>query len=246
MARKSDIDLETERLFENAKIRGEDFRLAQHKYYWATALEFSRHEELIKSACKGKRVLEIGCSDGSKAVLRAPKTKSYLGIDISDVAIDVAISRAIPNATFAQADGHDLEYGDATFDCVITDMLLHHLDLNRALPEIKRVLKPGGKLLFFEPLGFNPFFVLYRALTPKSRTPDEKPFTYKDLNLLQSHFEFAEISWTGFTVILAAFIRKKGFRQVLSKLDAGLARTPLRYLFWQISGVASLRETPQA
>lgn len=232
------ISIEAERLFENQKVLGLDHRAAQNKYYWATDLAFQAHEHLIEDHCRKAKVLEIGCSDGTKASLRAGFTSDYVGIDVSDEGVEVANSRNLPNAEFFVVDAHLLPYVSESFDCVITDMLLHHLDLDQALPEIARVLKPGGKLLFFEPLGFNPFFWAYRTFTPKSRTPDERPFTAKDIRMLKKLFH-VKASWTGFTSILSAFIQSERFRLTCSKVDRALSATPLRYFFWQWSGVAT-------
>ena len=73
-------------------------------------------------------------------------------------------------------DAHNIPIEDTSFDCVIVNSLLHHLDLKKALKEIHRVTKKDGYLIFKEPLGTNIFFQIYRKLTPNARTPDEKPF----------------------------------------------------------------------
>ena len=52
--------------------------------------------------------------------------------------------------------------------------MLHHLDLSYTIPEIRRILKPGGKILAVEALDYNPAIKLYRKLTPDMRTDWEK------------------------------------------------------------------------
>ena len=67
--------------------------------------------------------------------------------------------------------------------------ILHHLDLPISLGEINRVLKKGGRALFKEPLAANPLLKLFRILTPRSRTVDEKPLTSSDLELIAKRWD---------------------------------------------------------
>ena len=188
-------------------------------------------------AIRNKRVLEVGCSNGSAAVKYAQRSSHYLGIDISDVAIEIAKERNIPNAEFVCTDGHHLPADDQTYDFVIVNSLLHHLDLQQAFSEINRVLVPGG-LIFREPLGTNPLFQLYRFLTPSARTSDEKPFDFSDLKLMRSYFELNDLNFYGFLNLLSAFVRNKRLRSILTFVDRVLARTPLKHFYWQCAGIA--------
>lgn len=235
---RGEIDLEAERLFENEKVLNGDLRVKQSKFYWATEIAREAHYRKIQEACDGKNILEIGCSVGKNAESLDPVVNHYTGVDISDAAIELARDRGLPNSTFLQTDGHHLPFPDGKFDCVVTDSLLHHLSLKVALPEISRILKPGGTLLFFEPLGINPLFKLYRLATPRARTRDERPLLPGDLALIRSHFVLQQIAWSGFLSILSAFIRRDSVRLALTNADQLLSRTPVKYFFWQISGVA--------
>jgi SAM-dependent methyltransferase len=78
-------------------------------------------------------------------------------------------------------DAHHTPYPDAAFDLVIGDGILHHLDLDVALGEVHRVLKPGGRAVFREPRLDNPLLKLFRRLTPSARTEDERPLDAADL-----------------------------------------------------------------
>lgn len=123
----------------------------------------------------------------------APHAKSYLGTDISDKAIELVATRRLTNASFLCCDGHAIGLPDGSFDCVIVDALLHHMDLTAVLTEVSRLLKPNIVLFFNEPLGTNPLFSLYQALTLRARTPDEHPFRRADLRLLNSIGEVREM-----------------------------------------------------
>ena len=232
------IDLESERLFENAKALGGDARASQSKFYWSTALETKRHSETVFNRIKNKTVLEIGCASGSDAVFYCKFAAQYIGVDISDEAIRNSKSKMLENANFICNDGHELPVKDKTVDCVIVNSLLHHMDLEKISSEIIRVLKDGGELLFREPLGTNPVFQLYRRLTPKARTIDERPFSFEDLRVMQRHFEFESVIWYGFLSLISAYIRINSIRMLLTNLDRLLSKTPLKFFFWQLAGVA--------
>tara|TARA_B100000686_G_C16767036_1_gene962538 strand:- start:177 stop:899 length:723 start_codon:yes stop_codon:yes gene_type:complete len=232
------IDLEAERIFENRKALGDDVRASQNKFYWATDLDTQAHKEETFKVIKNKNILEIGCASGYDAVNYAEYANSYLGLDISDEAINNCKALELKNAEFICVDGHILPVGDQTLDHVIVTSLLHHLDIKKTFSEIDRVLKHDGSLIFLEPLGTNPLFQIYRFLTPKSRTLDERPFTFGDLSLMQSYFIFKEVRWFGFLNILSAYIRIEGIRKLLTSIDRVLSKTFLKYFFWQFSGVA--------
>jgi len=234
-----EINTEAERKFENEKALGGESRVKQDKFYWATALGDEDHKRTIIESIANKVILEIGCASGRDAKLYSEYAEYYTGLDISDEAIKNCDNMGLENATFICTDGHKIPLNDKAFDCVIVNSLLHHLDLEVSLVEISRVLKDGGKLIFKEPLGTNPFFQLYRSFTQSARTADERPFTFMDLKLLQSNFELRQVRWFGFTNILAAFFRISILRQVLTNLDSLLSHTPLKYFFWQFAGVAT-------
>lgn len=235
------INLLDERNFENRKAGGEAVREKQSKFYWATRTSILEHRDATNLAIKNKRVLEIGCASGNDASLYCEHAQSYIGIDISDVAISNCQNRQLSNATFYCVDGHTIPLKDSEVDIVIVNSLLHHLDLPTVFNEISRVLKKDGCLIFREPLGTNFIFQLYRLITPSARTVDERPFTFSDLKLLRKYFIIDEVNWFGFLVLLSAFIRSESLRRYLTNIDKILSRSPAKYFFWQISGVAKLR-----
>lgn len=235
------IDLNKEREYENSKILSDDVRKVQGKYYWATEIPTNEHIEQTYLAIKGLSGLEIGCSGGADAIGYAKYCSKYIGIDISDEAIKLAKSKNLANCEFICTDGHNLPFENESLDFVIVNSLLHHLDLGSTFVEISRVLKPKGKLIFREPLGTNPLFQIYRFFTPAARTDDERPFSLKDINLMKIHFEFSEIRWFGFLSIGAAFFKSTTLRFFLTRIDDLLSKTPMKYAFWQFSGVAHKR-----
>lgn len=110
----------------------------------------------------GDKVLDVGCGTGSLTLT----AKSYVGasgsaygIDASPEMIDVARKKAKRSSTetiFEVGLIEKISYPDATFDVVISRLVIHHLpdDLKRkAFAEIYRVLKPGGLLFIAD---FNP------------------------------------------------------------------------------------------
>jgi ubiquinone/menaquinone biosynthesis C-methylase UbiE len=107
----------------------------------------------------GDRVLEVGCGTGDVAIAAcapAGQHGSVSGIDAGSEMIAVARAKAARAGLaidFRVEPIEALTYPDATFDIVLSSLMMHHLpdDLKRqGLAEMARVLKPGGRLLIVD------------------------------------------------------------------------------------------------
>jgi len=161
-----------------------------HIYTYPSFLELrSRFDNSYLNA-NSLTVLDYGCGKGLDSLKLLKSGAKVFGIDISQKYINKSTDLALKNNfnksqfNFKVMDAHNLEFPDNTFDLIIGNGILHHLDFNVALQSIHRTLKPGGRALFREPLANNPLLKLFRWLTPKARTIDENPFTNKDLKIL--------------------------------------------------------------
>ncbi len=95
------------------------------------------------------RVLEIGCGLGTDGAQFALAGADYTGVDLTEAAIELAQKRFelfnLPG-TFRTSDAENLDFADASFDLVYSHGVLHHTpDTERAVREVHRVLKPGGR-----------------------------------------------------------------------------------------------------
>ena len=134
-----------------------------------------------------KVVLDFGCGKGLDSLKLLKAGAKVYGIDIAENYINQTIQLAKNNGfseknfNFKVMDAHKLEFEENKFDLVIGNGILHHLDKIVAIKSIYKVLKPGGRLVFKEPLADNPLLKIFRFFTPKARTEDEEPFSKKDL-----------------------------------------------------------------
>ena len=177
-----------------------DLRADADKFYAVTITSMNRYRQLIYQNVRGKSVLEYGCGTGSSAFDIARLGGRVTGIDISQVAIDLATKKAhvegvSDRTTFMLMNAEELSFPDESFDIICGTGILHHLDIERSYSEIARVLKPGGMGVFFEPLGHNPLINWYRGRTPQMRTPDEHPLLAHDLKLAERYFSAVDVEY---------------------------------------------------
>jgi SAM-dependent methyltransferase len=130
------IDAEDRRAF-FAQIERE--RYAQEPFI----RRFARFEE-----ARGLRVLEIGVGAGTDFVQWARNGAIATGIDLTERAVELTRERLQLEGLEAgvlRADAENLPFADASFDLVYAYGSLHHSpDTQRAVDEVRRVLKPGG------------------------------------------------------------------------------------------------------
>lgn len=234
-----------EREFHNRTFGGDpEGRDRRVEKYYSVSYSFVNYKASIIRDCRDARVLEYGCGPGSSSFLLARNGASVTGIDLSEVAIEQARGRAkeegLERIRFLEMNAEDLDFPDDSFDLVCGSAILHHLDLEQAYSELSRVLKPGGRAVFVEPLGHNPAINLYRRLTPKIRTEDEHPLLMRDLRAAERYFGRVDGRFFQFATFLAVPFRAFGFsrqmRLVLDRIDAAMFTwIPVtRRLAWQV------------
>jgi ubiquinone/menaquinone biosynthesis C-methylase UbiE len=230
---------EREKSFYNEKNRT-TYHLVR-RWIWRAIGEFRRNDEAHSLYdANGADVLDYGCGPGYLAKhLIADGARSVTGIDVSDAEIEQARERATADGVadrtrFLVEDAHAMSFPDGSFDVIVGDSILHHLELRKALLEIRRVLRPGGRAVFLEPLWHNPLLRLGRALTPSARTPDEHPLTVHDWALCAEIFpnfeheerELFTIPLMPLNLVLPKALQQRLARRVWAFDDRMMARFP--------------------
>jgi len=130
----------------------------------------------------GARVLELGCGTGEFTRRLADAGSRLVALDLSaDLLARARPKVPLSRVCFLRADAMILPFGDASFDAVYGCSILHHLEAETALREVRRVLRPGGRAVFSEPNLMNPQVLLMFRCGPLKpyfgTSPDEMAFT---------------------------------------------------------------------
>lgn len=111
--------------------------------------ELFRHRPSVRP-----RILDVGCGTGELTQMFVQAGYDYFGVDLLDSFITYARARhASTNAQFATMDASHMSFPDASFDNILVTGVIHHMtdDVARAvLSEMRRVLRPGGRVLIME------------------------------------------------------------------------------------------------
>lgn len=129
---------------------------------------------------RGKQVLDLGCGTGADSTLLASRGALVTSMDISPDLLELARRRAhldgmTASITTTVGSTHQIPLPDNSIDVVFGDAILHHVDLDLTAAEVHRVLKPGGRAIFKEPLRNSKLIAFLRRLIPYQQ-PDVSPF----------------------------------------------------------------------
>jgi len=173
-----------------------------------------RLEKIVYLVGSNKRVLDLGCYDGTLGQMLIEKGNEVYGIEVNEEAADIAKDRGLKVRIQDIQSGFDFE--DDFFDVVVAAEIIEHLlDTDFLIDEIKRILKPNGDLVISTPnvsslgkrilllFGKNPYFEASYGFPPEAHAGHIRFFTkgllldfliYKGFEILK--FESDAVNFT--------------------------------------------------
>jgi len=194
----------------------------------------------------GKRILEVGAGGGMLAVYLALQGADVTGIDVSAGILEVAAKRAeisgvADRTRFVHVPIEEFDDPSGSFDAVIGNNVVHHFERDLAMDNLARLMAPGARATFCEPVLFVPEAVrtvrysdpVAKRFPPHTHTPDERSLNQTDIAIIERYF--GEVSWRPFQVLC----RLQNFRELsdptwnrLESIDRWMLRRipPTRWL----------------
>lgn len=127
------------------------------KYYSEAAqasldLDHPAIKRLSEILLNKKKVLDVGCGEGTRLRLLLPKGAHGYGVDISKLAISKAVKHKFKNIKFVNGSAESLPYNANFFDLTYSVSVLEHLsNPDLVIEEMIRVTKKGGYIFLFSP-----------------------------------------------------------------------------------------------
>jgi len=192
-------------------IRDEDLlitkeRISMHLNFRSPPQNAYRYAIYQLRNLTGKTILDYCCGSGESAVIIAKKRPQFIeAFDISPSAVRLAerrmkINNVDQNVRVRKMSAYAMEYESNYFDVIYGNAVLHHLDMQVAMNEIVRVLKPGGMAIFCEPFSGSGILESIRKLVPIKGgiSPYERQLSFDDVKVVtrcfsSSHVHFFEV-----------------------------------------------------
>jgi SAM-dependent methyltransferase len=234
---------------DRADHRDEDASSTSNRRFYAATARVKEHiDRWVKRTARDASFLDYACGNGAKTIeAAAAGARLAVGIDISETSVrnaqeNARLAGVEDVCRFLQRDCEDTGLPDGSFDAILCSGMLHHLDLDRAYPELRRLLRPGGRVLCVEALAYNPVIQLYRDRTPHLRTAWEKEHILgmRDVARAKRHFRVENVRFFLLTAPLATLLPAGPLQRVGlavgNAIDHVLTRIPfLRLWSWQFS-----------
>jgi len=218
--------------------------LSELEFYEAPAQEFAYN---LMGEMAGKEILEIGCGLGVNAIILAQEGAKVTGLDLSsrrlEAVSEIITENEINGINLVCGSGEALPFPDESFDIVYTNAVMIHMDKQKAIREIRRVLRPGGVAILVEPMKYHPLVNLYRFLmAPRMWRSIADYITFKDLDSFNTcfdsygHKEFYLFSFLSFywEFIIRNLVLFHKSLMILQPIDSFLFRIvpPLGRMAW--------------
>lgn len=151
------------------------------------------------------KVLDLGCGTGMYHPLLAPLCGSLTGVELSPKSAEHAAKNAqtfnLDNVSIAVQSSDAMAFPDNHFDAAICLDVLHHVhDLDGTLAELKRVVKPGGTILIFEPNCVNPALLLMCILDRNEWGAVSRCYRGRYTRLFSKRFEVKSSEYNGLLI----------------------------------------------
>ena len=187
----------------------------------AGKLRWARRVKMLSRHLRpGMSVLELGCGTGYFTRELACSGANIVAVDVSPDLLEIAkANSSAPNVRYEIQNAYELSYPDAVFDSVVGSSVLHHLEIEEAIREIYRVLKPSGTIYFTEPNMLNPQIAIQKNVPWVKRklgdSPDETAFFRWPLRRLLEQSGYRDVRIVPFD-----FLHPKTSVPIVDRLDA--------------------------
>lgn len=174
----------------------------------------------------GKRILDLGCGDGtySMELFERGKPTFLIGCDPADGAIVAARQKVLGQpVTFDVSDAYRLPYSADNFDIAHLRGVLHHME--RPFAALQEALRVAPQIIIIEPNGYNPVLKLIERFSAYHRAHEEKSYPAHKLDewICRAGGEVIERRWVG----LVPFFSPDWFARFLKVLEPVVERIPL-------------------
>lgn len=137
-------------------------RFAESFAFWAETANPKQYDALLADLIPARigRALDVGCGPGVLSVWLASRSDQVIGIDISPAMVRIAHRRAAEaaaaNVAFVVGNAEGPPFPKETFDLVASDATIHDTNLERSLPAICSLVRPGGCAIVRDVITRNP------------------------------------------------------------------------------------------
>jgi ubiquinone/menaquinone biosynthesis C-methylase UbiE len=218
----------------------EYFREIEERRY---ATHYNLRDLFAKLAGSKGRLLEVGCGIGVDSIQLAKCGFDVTAVDLTESALQVAkefAARRDVNINFQLGNAERLEFPDASFDVVYSFGVLHHTpDIQKAVAEVRRVLRPGGSAYVMLYHRYSLVNLVHRVFRLPYESPRDRKdhcpvvYTFSRRGVRELFGAYSNVS------VQAAYPFTYGFGPLTTKTPLGLRRPLGRAIGWHLMIEAS-------